>query len=337
VSYNAGADLGRCIDSLLNQGLSIEVIVVDNGSSDGSVDRARIDNPEIRVLSDGINDGFAGGANRGAAVAKTDKLLFLNPDVVLEPGSLNELVDALGGTSDVIGPVVVDSESGTAEYGLAIDWIADPVGLASPRPPLYLSGCALMTTCETFAELGGFDAAFFMFCEDLDFSWRALLHGHDVRVVSTARVSHRGGGSASGGYINNGRIEVTAFRIALRERNTLAAVIRSGPLLWVSLIVPLRLARIGAIAVVAILNGRYDLSLSLAEGVAWNLRRIPELLRQRRNMPTSPTLRRRVRRERVRRELNSIKVLIKHGLPRFVDRKVARDPDRMPIPPTPPE
>jgi GT2 family glycosyltransferase len=159
-----------------------------------------------------------------------------------------------------------------------------------------------------------------MFCEDLDLCWRALLHGGDVRVVPDARVRHRGGGSTPGGYISDGRIQVTAFRIALRERNTVATLIRCGPAGWVAVLVPLRLARIGVIALVAMLIGRLDLARALVGGLAWNVRRFPELVRQRRAMPAIPRLRRQVFRERVHRDVTSVRVLFRHGLPRFVDR-----------------
>src|SRR5205823_496527 len=119
VAYEAGADLALCLDALGKQGDHIEVIVVDNGSRDGSVERARVEHPGIRVVSNGTNDGFAGGANRGAAVANSGVLLFLNPDVVLEPGCADALIVALSGSAGalVCGPVVVDSTRENVEYG----------------------------------------------------------------------------------------------------------------------------------------------------------------------------------------------------------------------------
>jgi GT2 family glycosyltransferase len=322
VSYDAGDDLARCVRSLMGQECAVEVIVVDNGSRDGSVQRARVDYPDIRVIQDGINDGFAGGANRGASAARGEVLLFLNPDVILEPGCAAALCSALsGGPSPMVcAPVVVDVSRQIVEHGLTIDCVGDPVGLLAPGAPLYLGGCALATTRDAFTALGGFDVAFFMFCEDLDLCWRALLHGGDVRVVPAARVRHRGGASTSGGYVSDGRIEVTAFRISLRERNTLSTMVRCGPLAWVAVVVALRLARIGIVGLLAVASGRPDLARALARGVAWNIRRLPELLRQRRALPATAALRRKILSERMRRDINSLRVLFRHGLPRFVDR-----------------
>jgi N-acetylglucosaminyl-diphospho-decaprenol L-rhamnosyltransferase len=322
VNYNAGDDLSRCVGSLMGQVGSIEVIVVDNGSRDGSVQQAIEKYPEIRVLPYAVNDGFAGGANRGVASATAGTLLFLNPDVVLEPGcveALLEVLDSAPGTT-LCAPVLVDSAGQRVEYGFTIDWAGDLVALSSPKPPLYVSGCAFAMTREVFTALGGFDSEFFMFCEDLDLCWRALLHGYKVRVVSGARARHRGGGSTPGGYISRGRIEVTAFRIALRERNTLAALVRCGPMPWTALVVALRVGRIGVIALLATLSGRLDLARGLAKGVAWNLRRFPELWRQRNEMPATPSFRRQLLRERMLHDFSQVRVLIRHGLPRFVDR-----------------
>jgi N-acetylglucosaminyl-diphospho-decaprenol L-rhamnosyltransferase len=322
VAYDAGDDLMRCVESLVAQECTIEVIVVNNGSQDGSVEFAQLRYPQIRVLSNGTNDGFAGGANRGAATASGQALIFLNADVILEQGCAIALLAALTESQGriVCGPLLVDASHLTVEYGATIDWAGDLVGLVAPRPPIYMSGCALAITRNVFVELGGFDASFFMFCEDLDLCWRALLHGCDVRVVEGARVSHRGGGSSPGGYVSNGRMEVTASRIALRERNTLATLVRCGPLGWLVLVLPARLLRIGMIAVAAVAFRRSDLAHALARAIAWNIRRFPELLRQRRALPATPALRRRVLRERMLRDLNSVRMLLRHGFPHFVDR-----------------
>jgi GT2 family glycosyltransferase len=214
---------------------------------------------------------------------------------------------------------VADGVKRTLEYGLTVDYLGDPVGLNLIGVPLYLGGCALATTRTVFTKLGGFDASFFMFCEDLDFCWRALLHGCDVTVVDAARVSHRGGGSTSGGYVIDGRIHITAFRIALRERNTLATLIKCGPATWVALMLPLRLVRIGVITIIALACRRPDLARGLVGAVTWNVSRLPELMRQRRAIPASVALRRNVLRGRVVRSVNSLRVLLRHGWPRFVD------------------
>ena len=321
VSHNAGNDLDRCVASILGQSDVIEVIVVDNGSMDGSVDRVRRDHPEVRVVSNGLNDGYAGGANRGASAATANVLLFLNADIVLEPGCVDALLDALAAPGGAIcAPLVVASDGGLVEYGFTVDWAGDLIGLTAPGLSLYVSGCALATTRSVFTALGGFDAEYFMFCEDLDLCWRALLSGYEVRVTPEARVRHRGGASTPGGYVRDGRVEVTSFRIALRERNTLATLVRCAPAGWAALVILFRLARLIGIAIVAVISGRPRLAVELALGVTWNIRRLPRLYSERRRMNVSAQSRRRVLKERVRRDIVSWRVLLRHGLPHFVDR-----------------
>ncbi len=321
VAHNSGDDLSLCLESLKTQQCALDFIVIYNASIDGSVQVAQATHPDIRLVSDGANDGFAGGANRGAGLANTGALLFLNPDVVLEQGCVRALFSALSAQhgSTICAPVIADA-NGRDEYGLTIDLMGDPIGLAAPSAPLFLNGCAFMTTRSAFEELGGFDAKFFMFCEDLDLCWRALLRGYDLLVVADAKVHHRGGGSTPGGYVTDGRIEVTSFRIALRERNTLAAIIRCAPVGWLIMIVPLRLVRMACIGVYAIAVRRFNLAESLVQAVAWNVGHFGELWRQRREMQVSPrTTRRQTLRTRIRREFVSAHILLQHGLPRFVD------------------
>ena len=321
VNHNGGEDLVRCARSVLTQSCDAEVIVVDNASQDGSAEYVQRELPDVRVVASPGNDGFAGGANRGAAAARGDILLFLNPDVELTPGCIAALTAALArGTAGVVAPAVRHTSQGTTEYGGTVDLLADPVGLTRSGRPLYVPGCALAITRRLFEALGGFDASFFMFCEDLDLCWRALLTGRDVEVLASALALHRGGGSTPGGYIRGGRVEVTAFRIALRERNTLATVLKCAPTGWLCAVVPARLLRIALLMTGSLLVGRIDLARSLAAGAAWNGRRLPVLLEQRRSVGATAGMRADVLGSRMLRQLNSVRVVRRYGLPRFVDR-----------------
>lgn len=326
VNYNSGHDLLRCVASIKGQNCAIETIVVDNGSGDGSVARVLDSFNDIRVLSDSANDGFAGGANRGAAAASADILMVLNPDVTLEPGCASALIAALTDVhlDRVVAPIVVEANGSVVEFGFTIDYVGDLIALPERGKALYVSGCALATTRRVFDSLGGFESAFFMFCEDLDFCWRALLRGCDVAVVPDARVLHRGGSSTPGGYVTAGSFEVTAFRIAFRERNTLATLVRCGPAWWVVFAVASRLVRMGLIAIVALAKGRPDLAGALAAGLAWNIRRIRQIVRERRAIGSTRAMRRRVLRERIHHGLSQVRILLKYGLPHFVDQRERR-------------
>src|ERR1700733_817205 len=92
VSYNNRADLPACLDSILRElGPEDELIVVDNGSADGSADLVAVCYPQAQLIRS-ENSGYAGGNNCGAAIARGEFLVFLNPDTVLAHGALAELL-----------------------------------------------------------------------------------------------------------------------------------------------------------------------------------------------------------------------------------------------------
>ncbi|HEV2174917.1 MAG TPA: glycosyltransferase family 2 protein [Nitrospira sp.] len=320
VNYNSGHDLRTCVMSLVNQTGLNEIIVVDNGSSDESVSIATSAFPDIHVISNRVNDGFAGGANLGATAARSDVLLFLNPDVIVQPECVRALSDAIRESEGpvVCAPLIEAASVGLTEHGFTIDLLGDLLALELPGIPLYLSGCALAIGRGLFTNLGGFDSSYFMFCEDLDLCWRALLTGSRLSVVPEARVVHRGGGSTPGGYIRDGQIEVTTFRIALRERNGLATLIKCGPALWLIAVIPLRVVRMALACGMAVLFRRFDLAAALARGFSWDVARLPQLLDQRAKLRASNRMRRVILRERISHDVVSLQTLLRHGLPRFV-------------------
>ena len=91
VNYNAGESLHSCVDSLLNCPLEIEIIVVDNASTDGSLE-ALPGLPSVQIIKNPANVGFAAACNSGASIASTQFLLFLNPDCFFKPGALVRLL-----------------------------------------------------------------------------------------------------------------------------------------------------------------------------------------------------------------------------------------------------
>jgi N-acetylglucosaminyl-diphospho-decaprenol L-rhamnosyltransferase len=94
VSFNSADCLPDCVRSLRSEGVA-DVVVVDNASSDGSIDAILASDPDVTVVVTGANLGFGSGVNRGVEEATGDQLLILNPDTVVEPGTVKALVEAL--------------------------------------------------------------------------------------------------------------------------------------------------------------------------------------------------------------------------------------------------
>jgi GT2 family glycosyltransferase len=315
VNYDGGGLLLDCIASLGAQDVA-EVILIDNGSTDGSAAAAAAQFPEITVLATGRNLGFAGGANLGAGEARGELLLFMNPDVRLPSGSIRALAGQFADPRvGVVAPPLEVEAAGTVEYGATVDIIGSPVGLTAPARPLYVPGCALMTRAGLFRELDGFDHRFFMFVEDVDYCWRVLLRGFDVIVPRMQPAWHFGGAVARGGYIREQRLTSTLFRVALRERNTLAMLLKCyGPPL-AAIVAPAYVAQTLLTAAVLAACGRRATTRAILAGLRWNLRELPRTLELRRRVQASRNVGDTLVVRRMHRDIRKLQLLMTFGVP----------------------
>ncbi len=228
VSYNVRDDLRRCLSDLQAQNASCEVIVVDNQSVDGSTAMVRtefstwLQSTKLKLVEVGFNAGFSAAVNRGAALARAEVLMLLNPDAVLGAGNLMGLVHALARCpSDVaaIGPRQVDEE-GRFQLSVgpgprlshdvlrrfvqrAIDAregilpvLLDGV-LQRVRNVPWVAGSCIVVKREAFMALQGFDERYFLFFEDIDFCLRLRRHGYRVWYVPKISIVHKRGASAA--------------------------------------------------------------------------------------------------------------------------------------------
>lgn len=209
VNWNAGATLGACLASLAaDDTRGREVILVDNASTDDSATVARAAHPALRVVETGANLGFAGGANAGAAVARGDVLVFLNPDARVAPGAIAALTDALhlvpgagiagGGLRDERGRW----QPGAARFApvphLLLDTTLGRLASRGRRASCrvdWVYGTFMAVRRDLFRQLGGFDRRYFMYGEDLDLCYRAsrlgvrTIHVPEACAVHGANVS----------------------------------------------------------------------------------------------------------------------------------------------------
>lgn len=214
VNYNAGDHLAECVQSLRADGVD-EVVVVDNASVDGSIDRLRTRHPSTTVIAAGRNLGFGAAANLGAAGRDATYILVLNPDIVVEPGTVKSLVGVLEADPSVAiaGPRIEEPDgtlypsarsfpslgdaAGHAFLGLV--WKNNPFtrryrmqdwGHGSARLVDWVSGACFLARRTHFEELGGFDPGYFMYVEDVDLCWRAGRRGWGVAYEPAGRVTH---------------------------------------------------------------------------------------------------------------------------------------------------
>lgn len=208
VNYNGGAFLGRCLDAVRAQTFrDFEVVVVDNGSTDGSMDAVMpTDDPRFSRLDLGENTGFAAANNRGAEGARTRWLVALNPDAFAPPDWLETLVaeaeahpqaQMIGCTlildaSPDRAPLLDGAGDNLAPFG--IPWRG---GFRQPAIEPYPQGecfapcaAAALYDREAFEAVGGFDERFFCYCEDVDLAFRLRLRGGRCYQSGRAVVRH---------------------------------------------------------------------------------------------------------------------------------------------------
>lgn len=210
VNWNAGAALDACLESVRADGLvGRELIVVDNASSDGSATRVRARHPEVMLLESGDNLGFARAANLGAQAARGDTLVFLNPDARVLPGAIATLVGALEASpgAGIAGGGLCDGagrwQPGAARFGpvahLILDTTLGRLPARCRRRPYrvdWVYGTFMAVRTAVFRRLGGFDARYFVYGEDLDLCYRAAAVGVRTIHVPEARAVHGGNLSA---------------------------------------------------------------------------------------------------------------------------------------------
>ena len=212
VSYNAQKDLERCLASLHNPAplLSHEIVVVDNRSTDGSVDAARRW-PDVRVIEAGANLGFARANNMGIRASHGVNLLLLNCDTVVPAGAVDRLVSELESRPEVavIGPRLVDGR-GHAElsFGPMLTPLSEFRRKYSSGPdsterstreeqqPDWVTGACLLVRRADAEAVGLFDERYFMYEEDVDFCAAIRARGRRILFTPRVEVVHLRGRSA---------------------------------------------------------------------------------------------------------------------------------------------
>ncbi|NQW09629.1 MAG: glycosyltransferase [Alphaproteobacteria bacterium] len=250
VAYQSGAHLERCVAALDAQTWrDFEVIVWDNTSTDGAVDRLR-PRPWLRIERSDENLGFAVGNNRAAALARGRYLITLNPDATADPGWLAALIAAAERHPEAGSIASVQLDASTPEL---LDGLGDPYTvfgaawrggkgrLAVPMPEGEVFGAcaaAALYRRDAFEAVGGFCARFFCYYEDVDLALRLRLAGWRAIVTPGAVVRHVGSASAPSDFV-----------VRHVTRNRLWTMVRGlpGPLLVLGLPPALGLATLGAL------------------------------------------------------------------------------------------
>ena len=236
-NWNGQQWLGSCLESLQKQSFrDFQIIVVDNGSSDGSAEFVRANFPNVQLLALPTNTGFTGGINAGIRAGSADYICWFNNDAEAAPDFLTHLLQALQvREADGFGmaaarvlfyaqPDIINSAGGF----VGPDGVGRDRGYRQTDGPAFDQECELFGPAgvaalyrrEIFDKIGLLDDDFFLYSEEIDFNYRAQLAGYRCWYVPTARVLHRGSATTR-------RISAKATRLA--SRNGLLALIKNIP------------------------------------------------------------------------------------------------------------
>lgn len=287
LNWNGQRYLERCLGSLSTQTFpEYEIILVDNGSTDGSVDFVRQRFPDVRIVRNASNIGFSAGNNAGIRASEGRYVATLNNDTDVDSRWLEELVCAME-SDPAVGmcaskmlrwhqPGVIDSAGVNVDVlGFAWDRCGGERDDGSNSRPVEVFGVcagAALFRREMLDQVGLFDPDFFIYLEDVDLAWRARSQGWKCLYVPTAVVYHIHAGTVG---------EETSFKSRLLGRNKVWLLCKNYPfpaLLWYGpLILAYDLMAVGH----SLAAGR---GLSVLRGRVEALSRIPRMLAKRRRI-----------------------------------------------------
>lgn len=231
LNWNGRTHLAACLESLIKleyPASKLQIILCDNGSTDGSVEFVKQRFGGVTLLALDRNYGFAEGNNRAAQAASGDWVGFLNNDMRVEPSWVRNLLAPVSERPDLkcVASRIVNWKGSAVDFvggginfqghGFQIDHGEAASMFDKPRRLLFACGGAMLVRRDLFLEVGGFDADFFAFFEDVDLGWRLNLLGHDVWYTPEATAYHHHHGTAR-------RIQPHQLQV-LYERNALAMI-----------------------------------------------------------------------------------------------------------------
>lgn len=238
VNWNGAHHIDECLNSLRAQTLrnEMEVIVVENGSTDNSLQILEQYRDFVRVLINNSNVGFAAGCNQGIRASQSEFVALLNNDTLVEPAWLEELVkvirraDDIGWCTSKVLSYYTRNIFDNTGHVVCGDGLTRGRGRLEPDRGQFeqveevfcASGCAALLRRQMLNDIGLFDEAFFAYCEDADLGFRARLRSWRCIYVPTAVVYHKFSASSEA---------FSAFKALHVERNRLWLAVKNLPLL----------------------------------------------------------------------------------------------------------
>lgn len=292
VNWNGKAYLEKCLLSLSKISYkNIEIIIVDQNSTDGSIELVRKKFPNVKLICNPDNTGYVGGNNLAAANAQGKYMIILNNDIEVEEDFLEPLVTSFEKDSKlgVAQPKAINiRRRGALDGGGSfLTWTgflyhkgylqkANNPEYEKEYPVYSVKGAYMMTRRDLFLKLGGLDRDFFIYFEETDYCARVWLSGHTVMYLPSSIVYHWGGGDTSQDWKK--RFALIQYR---SYRNRICSYIKNLSGNNLSLILPIHLVVCQMAALFYLTTGNWQTSGAIEKAIGWNILHLSSTLRKR--------------------------------------------------------
>lgn len=279
LNYNGQDYLESYLNSVLYSSNSdkLAIVVIDNNSTDESVEYIQEWHPEVKVIQLSKNYGYAEGYNLGIAQINTPFVALVNSDVLVSDAWLDPIIEFMEKNNDAVAmqPKIKSLENKDCfEYAGAAGGFIDMLGYPFCRGRLFdtvekdegqyndikevfwTSGAAMVVRTDVFKKLGGFDKDYFAHMEEIDFCWRAKRAGYKCFVHGQTEIFHLGGGTLT--YEN-------PKKVFLNFRNSLATIIKNEQKRYVILTFLARLILDGIAGLKFLLEGKYRSTFAIIQ------------------------------------------------------------------------
>lgn len=294
VNWNGRGIIDDCLSSLSSQSYkNLEILFVDNASTDNSVSFVKKKYPEIKIITNDTNLGYAGGHEVALKYISGEAILLLNTDTIFDKSLIEKLIKTLysGKSIGLVQPKIlmypqknlIDSIGAffitTGDlYHIGREKSSDSALYNKQMDIFTAKGVCMLIKKEVISQTGLFDKSFFAYFEETDLCMRIWLAGYRVVYTPSAAIYHKGGGTSH--KIN------WSYILFHSQKNRIATYLKNFSIHYLIRVLPVTILLYQCVFVLYFLTGKVDRALSIQKSLLWNLIHLGQTLRKRKVVQT---------------------------------------------------
>jgi len=320
LNYNGLPFLKGCLKTVISQTYkNIEIIVVDNNSTDGSQRYIRRQS-DVVLIENPENYGYARANNIGVKKATGEFVLILNNDTELFSDTIDELIQSHEDKTILI-PLQLylknKEKRKVLSLGVGVDIYGYPYDIKlNSDKVFYADGAAIFIKKSDFIKIGGFDEKLFIFFEDIDLSWRARIYGYKIKQCITSRVYHHGGGYCEYGP-GKDRYITSRFRRYHNEKNAIRNILKNYSILFAAPILTTLIIFHTLEFIFLYMSGNSPVAKCYLDAYMWNIKNFRDTINFRKKIQNKRKIPDTVIVKRMSFFYEKFHALIKYGIPEF--------------------